>query len=204
MPKRDLAYMHGQREAIARAALAVMFEKGVYGTSLRDICEQAGISMGTFYVHFRTKEEAVVAAFALDNTERRIKPEPLPETRSEYLVGLRQGFLDMWKDSVEIRRSRLSLQFVADMALESANPPGLSEIYEHLGSWTRQALEKLAANGEIDLPLGLDRTVDAIRHVALGAQYMVMGNKELDVAQIADGVVALADLIFTDPLKPIA
>ncbi|MHB8528378.1 MAG: TetR/AcrR family transcriptional regulator [Caulobacteraceae bacterium] len=202
MPKRDLAYMDGQREAIARAALAVMFDKGVYGTSLRDICEQAGISMGTFYVHFRTKEEAVVAAFALDNHERRIKPEPLPETRSEYLERLRQGFIDFSKDPVEIRRSRLSLQFVADMALESANPPGLSDIYEHHRIWTRRALEKLLAKGEIELPLGLDRSVDAIHHAALGANYMAMGNKDLDVAEVADGIVALLKLTLTHPPKP--
>ena len=202
MPKRDLAYMHGQREAIARSALAVMLEKGVYGTSLRDICEQADISMGTFYVHFRTKEEAVVAAFALDNHERRNRPEPLPDTRSEYLEGMRQGFLDMWNDPVEIRRSRLSLQFVADMALESANPPGLSEIFEHHGIWTRQAMEKLVAKGEAELPLGLDRTVDGIHHAVMGAQYMVMGNKELDVTKVADDLVALLDLILSDPLKP--
>jgi AcrR family transcriptional regulator len=204
MPKRDLAYMQGQRDAIARAALEVMFEKGLYGTSLRDICEQAGISMGSLYVHFRTKEEAVLAAFALDNQERRFRPEPLPETRQEFLDGMRQGFIDMWNDPIEIRRSRLSVQFVADMALESANPPGLSEIYEQHGIWTRQALEKLLAKGGIDLPLGLDRTVDAVRNVAMGANYMLMGNKELDVTKVADGVVALLELTLADPGKPAA
>ena len=199
MPKRDLAYMQGQRDAIARATLEVMFEKGLYGTSLRDICEQAGISMGSLYVHFRTKEEAVLAAFALDNHERRFKPEPLPETREAFLDGVRQGFFDIWKDPVEIRRSRLSVQFVADMALESANPPGLSDIYDQHDVWTRQALEKLVAKGEIDLPLGLDHTVDAVRHAAMGANYMLMGNKELDVTEVADGVVALLALALTQP-----
>ncbi len=202
MPKRDLAYMQGQRDAIARAALEVMFEKGLYGTSLRDICERAGISMGSLYVHFRTKEEAVLAAFALDNQERRFKPEPLPETRKAYLDAVRQGFIDMWQDPVEIRRSRLSVQFVADMALESTNPPGLSDIYEQHGIWTRQALENLVAKGEIDLPLGLDLTVDAVRNAAMGANYMLMGNKDLDVPTVAEGVVALLALALPDPRRP--
>ena len=46
MPKRDAAYMRAQREMIARAALQVLLEKGVYDTSLRDICKAAGVSMG--------------------------------------------------------------------------------------------------------------------------------------------------------------
>jgi len=66
MPKREETYMQAQRDAIARATLTVLLDKGLYATSLRDICRAAGISIGALYIHFRTKEEAVVAACALD------------------------------------------------------------------------------------------------------------------------------------------
>lgn len=204
MPKRDLAYMQGQRDAIARAALGVMLEKGVYGTSLRDICEAAGISMGALYVHFTTKDEAVLAAFDLDNHERRYRKLPLPETRAEYLEGARQGFHRMWDDPIELRRSRLSLQFVADMALASENPPGLSDIYREHKESTREALAHLAAKGEVVLPLGLERTVDAHMRAAMGTTYMLMGNKDLDFDEAVETFVALVELTLVDPHKPAA
>jgi AcrR family transcriptional regulator len=202
MPKRDLAYMQGQREAIARAALKVLLEKGIYGTSLRDICEAAGISMGALYVHFATKDEAVLAAFALDNHERRFRRRmPLPESRAEFLDQVREGFRLMFDDPVELRRSRLSLQFVADMALAGKNPPGLADIYRHHRQETREDLEHLVAKGEVTLPLGLERTVDAHLRAAMGTTYMLMGNKDLDFDEVVETTVALIDLTFAEP-KP--
>jgi AcrR family transcriptional regulator len=199
MPKRDLAYMQGQRDAIARAALRVMLEKGVYGTSLRDICEEAGISMGALYVHFNSKEEAVLAAFDLDNHERRFRRTmPMPETRAEYLDQIRAEFRRMTNDPVERRRSRLSLQFVADMALASENPPGLSDIYRHHRQAAREELEHLVAKGEVALPLGLERTVDAHMRAAMGTTYMLMGNKDIDFDEAVETLVALVDLTFAD------
>ena len=63
MPKRDDIYMGEQRTAIARAALKVLLEKGVYATSLRDICMEAGISIGALYTHFANKSEAITCAW---------------------------------------------------------------------------------------------------------------------------------------------
>lgn len=201
MPKRDLAYMQGQRDAIARAALEVMLDKGVYGTSLRDICEKAGISIGALYVHFRNKEEVVVHAFALDNIEHRYKDFPLPATREEYLETLRKDWVEQRNDPREVRRGRLSMQFVADMALVEENPPGLSEIYLMHLSWLRSALKHLVELGEVELPLGLDRTVDAHVFAATGANYMTMGNKDLDQAEAVDTLVAMLELVLAKPKR---
>lgn len=199
MPKRDFAYMQGQRDAIARAALQVMLDKGVYGTSLRDICEQARVSIGALYVHFRTKEEVVVAAFALDNVERRYKDLPLPRTREEYFRQVREGMIEARHDPIERRRARLSLQFVADMALADENPPGLSEIYVLHTAWLRAALKNLIELNEAELPLGLERTIDAHTHAATGAHYMLMGNKDLDESETIDTVVAVLELTIVKP-----
>ena len=43
MPKRDEAYMEGQRELIERAALECLLDKGVYDTTLRDVCERVRV-----------------------------------------------------------------------------------------------------------------------------------------------------------------
>jgi AcrR family transcriptional regulator len=65
MPARDAKYMENERRKIAAAAYEAALEKGLAQTSLRDICNSAGVTMGGFYVHFKSKTEAIVAAFYL-------------------------------------------------------------------------------------------------------------------------------------------
>jgi AcrR family transcriptional regulator len=50
------------REALIDAAVACFSEGGIEGPSLDAICERAGCTRGAFYVHFRDRDELVVAA----------------------------------------------------------------------------------------------------------------------------------------------
>ncbi|MEX0758147.1 MAG: TetR/AcrR family transcriptional regulator [Tistlia sp.] len=51
------------REKIERASMALFLEKGVNGTSVRDIAEACGIAEGTLYRHFHSKEEMIREIF---------------------------------------------------------------------------------------------------------------------------------------------
>ena len=50
------------REALLLAGLAEFAERGLDAPSLDSICARAGYTRGAFYVHFRDREEFVVAA----------------------------------------------------------------------------------------------------------------------------------------------
>ena len=62
MPKRDAAHMNMQRERIVRAAIVCISEKGIERTSIVNICQQAKLSAGALYVHFRNKDEIIAEA----------------------------------------------------------------------------------------------------------------------------------------------
>lgn len=67
MPGRDEAAQtpsegRASESVIKGAALKLFSEKGFYATSTRDITEAAGVSKGTLYWHFKSKEEV---AFSL-------------------------------------------------------------------------------------------------------------------------------------------
>jgi TetR/AcrR family transcriptional repressor of nem operon len=53
------------REDLLNAGLKVMFRSGYTGASVRDICEEAGVPLGSFTNHFRSKE-----AFAREVLDR--------------------------------------------------------------------------------------------------------------------------------------
>lgn len=59
MPRRPLA-----KPLIDRAALRLFVEKGVDGTSIRDVAAAAGVSDGALYRHYKSKDALVWALFA--------------------------------------------------------------------------------------------------------------------------------------------
>ncbi|HSG06596.1 MAG TPA: TetR/AcrR family transcriptional regulator [Nitrospiria bacterium] len=50
------------KEKLIRAALQLMLSRGYAGTTVDEICEAAGVSKGSFYHSFKTKEDIGLAA----------------------------------------------------------------------------------------------------------------------------------------------
>lgn len=59
MPKRDESHMAAMRQQILEAARTVFEQKGVSAASMSDVAAQAGLSVGTIYVHFKSKDEVL-------------------------------------------------------------------------------------------------------------------------------------------------
>jgi TetR/AcrR family transcriptional repressor of nem operon len=53
------------REKILAAALTLMLQKGYSATTVDDMCEEAGVSKGSFYHFFESKDEVGLAALEL-------------------------------------------------------------------------------------------------------------------------------------------
>ncbi len=53
----------GKKGIIERSALELFVEKGVDGTSIRDIAERAGVTEGALYRHHKSKDDLVRALF---------------------------------------------------------------------------------------------------------------------------------------------
>jgi len=77
------------REDLLNAGLKVMFRSGYTAASVRDICEAAGVPLGSFTNHFRSKE-----AFALEVLDR-------------YFAGTKQFVKEALDDKSLTPRQRL-------------------------------------------------------------------------------------------------
>jgi AcrR family transcriptional regulator len=195
MPKRDAAYMAGQRDLIARATLDVLMDKGVHDTSMRDICSRAGVSIGAFYNLFPTKAEAIVAARYIDLTENQFIA-PAGDWRG-YVASLAKAFCS--RDDHAIRRRRISLQFAAEILLMDHNPEGQPAVIGIQSEQMAANLRMLFDKGKIALPFGLERTVELHAQLGLGASYRLSNDLDLSVEQaiavLEDGLAATAGLI---------
>jgi len=72
--------MNRRKIQVVNHALALFFEKGIIHTSIQDIIERAGISKGTFYNYFSSKNECVSAVLEQVRYETRMR-------RSELQIG---------------------------------------------------------------------------------------------------------------------
>jgi AcrR family transcriptional regulator len=184
MPKRDGDYMLNQRDAIAKAALSVMVEKGIHETSLRDICRAAGVSNGAFYIHFPNKEAVIVAACAIDHVQEL--DSNLPQIWDEYA----RWFVDDLRDKASYRskRFRLSLQFTADLSQMDRNPEGLTAVYHVYAENIARILRRFKDGGIITLPHGLELTTQMHVQIIGGAAYQRASNRDLAIEKIEEAL----------------
>jgi AcrR family transcriptional regulator len=61
MPKLDEETQRARQENILNAAERCFSGQGFHSTSMQDICREAGISPGTLYLYFRSKEDLIEA-----------------------------------------------------------------------------------------------------------------------------------------------
>ncbi len=197
MPKRDDKYMTAQRQAIANAALDTLLEKGLKETSIRDICDRAGISMGGLYVHFADKTALVIAALEQSHERER---EHLGKVKSwaDYESGISSLKRDI-SSHRSLRRIRLSLQFAAEAILDDENPPGLGKLLKKRADALRETLQLLHQSDEIELPMGLEPTVETHTILLTGASYMAATDKDLDIDSLWEDL--LDSLALTAGLK---
>ena len=70
--------MNDRKQHVIKMAHQLFIERGFQNTSIQDILEYSGISKGTFYNYFSSKNELLIALFK--EIFKRIKKERKPGT----------------------------------------------------------------------------------------------------------------------------
>jgi AcrR family transcriptional regulator len=81
------------RDLLVQSALALVLERGYEVITIQDITERADLGRGTFYIHFKDKEEAVWAAFQdlfqqLEQTAHQKLDRRLPQVEYYGLLNI--------------------------------------------------------------------------------------------------------------------
>jgi len=138
------------REKLVRSAQALMLAKGYTATGVDDLCRDAGVSKGSFYHQFSSKEELAIAALGefYEAGSRNLLAidvsSVVPERRLFAFLDVvsRQGH-EFWN------RGCLLGSLASEMALSS---PALQTEVARLFSQTAQALEPLMESFVASLP----------------------------------------------------
>ena len=72
MPKLNVRDVLNNKRKIEKAALQVFVKQGFHGTSMRDIANASGVSIGNIYNYYKTKEDLYQGI--AENYEAKMQP----------------------------------------------------------------------------------------------------------------------------------
>jgi len=65
-----MALEHESKTKLLEATIKVVRSKGYAATRIEDVCAEAALTKGSFFHHFKSKEELAVAAADIGQSER--------------------------------------------------------------------------------------------------------------------------------------
>jgi len=165
MPVRDEKHMQEQRQRIIKAAFSCFLREGFQKTSIRAICKEAGLAVGTLYIHFKDRNEIIssMKSMAYDKPIEEIKFNEWGD------------FLNFLTATIDFKKNPDSLKYaVCDfrLAVESLSNEDLRQLFnkrsKELLIWVKACLSQFVEQGQIELPLGIDTTAQALRYLIDG------------------------------------
>ncbi|WP_341705841.1 helix-turn-helix domain-containing protein [Ferrovibrio sp.] len=98
--KRRGALKAFRREAILLAARAAFARDGLDGATLRAIAAEAGVAVGTVYLHFPTKEAiyAEMLAASLADLQKHLREAVAKAAPDDHLMAAALGFYGFYRD----------------------------------------------------------------------------------------------------------
>jgi len=155
-----------RRAAIARAARALIVEKGLEGLRTRDIAARVGINIATLHYHVPTKEALVALVAQSLKQEFRTQGAQRPREGLTGLQLLRLEFGDVIENMLEMP-DRLSV--MGELMERSRRDPAIARIIGPMNAFWRGMLAEIFALGASDGSLRADIDPQAAAHLYLGA-----------------------------------
>lgn len=178
-------------ERIYEAGMSLFQEKGFANTTLQEIGELAGVSRGTIFNYFSSKED-ILAKFGQNqiNILRRFA-EKLPSdmsTKDKIIAVLTEDIRGVKESEVY---AKITLKGIAEggdivYQLESKNRQDLANIYEKI------LIDGQKAKSELNSSLVADLIVSIYFHVLDKHFYRSRGHEELDVL-----IIKSVDMLFS-------
>ncbi|KAA9158103.1 TetR/AcrR family transcriptional regulator [Amycolatopsis acidicola] len=173
------------RDRFLAAARTVFEDKGFLDTRVADICDEAGLAHGTFYIYFQTKEDIFYSLVDSVVGERYLLtavPEDFEGTVADrFAHTLRTYFAEMWKGR---RFSRIVEQVAT---FDEHMRADRMRIRGEFRSRIQRGIERLQRQGAADPDISAELTAEAIVAMISNFAYinLILGEREdLDIEEV--------------------
>ena len=152
------------KEKIFQAAKRILQKEGYEALSIKNICEEAGVSNGSFYHHFKTKDD-LLSYYIEDQPQMDPDLLELPEN----VAGVKRGIIEVYLNYVKYCRE-LGVEFMSgyydtkNQALNAA----IREERPYPIVTVQAYVERAAGAGIVKLGVGIDEFTTDIRMIVIG------------------------------------
>lgn len=152
------------RARIFKAAKQILQQQGYEALSIKNICEEAGVSNGSFYHHFKTKDDLL--SYYIEE-QPRISPDclDLPENAEDAKKAIILVYLNYVHYCRELGVAFMSNYYTPKN--QSLNPLIRTERPYPIVT-VRDYLQRAINAGVITLPLSLEEVTTDIRMIVIG------------------------------------
>src|SRR5262245_44295017 len=196
MPKLKAETVQARRQHILDAAKRCIARRGLHGTSMQDICRQAGVSPGALYVYFASKEALIAALCDGERQEFAERLEALASA-ADFMRGLRA----LGQEYVRTDRAK-DHRLAIDIGLESTRNQRVGASFRRFDRRIVDSLEALFRNmqaeGRIAPALDIPSTVQAFIVLADG----MFWRRAVDPVFAAERVLPAVLKLLETLLKP--
>ncbi|KJS68365.1 MAG: hypothetical protein JL50_05655 [Peptococcaceae bacterium BICA1-7] len=163
---------------IVRAARICIQENGFSATTLRDVAARAGVTQGTVYYHFKTKEELIAAVMDLTNSENLAAIETVMD-RSVDVHSKIGTVMDVTREVYGRNEEFRKLFFnLAALALHNERA---SEEFTLLGRKTISIIESMCQKVYEEQTIPFNHMASILTAVVTGLALQSMFLKEIDI-----------------------
>ncbi len=152
------------REKIFQAAKRILQKEGYEALSIKNICEEAGVSNGSFYHHFKTKDDLL--SYYIED-QPQIDPDLLE--LPENVAGVKRGIIQVYMNYVSYCRE-LGVEFMAgyyDTKNQALNAASRTERPYPIVT-VQTYVEKAIEAGIVRLNVEIEEFTTDIRMIVIG------------------------------------
>jgi AcrR family transcriptional regulator len=158
VPRVSADHLLARREQILTAARACFLTKGLHNTSMQDLIQEAGLSVGAVYRYFKSKNEIInaIASSVAGGIQQRI--DEVAAERLPLADSLDKILAELERQIEPGGNLPIALQVWAEATLDPTIGEIVRERYEGLRTSVRAVVVHAVASGE----LPPDADVDAV------------------------------------------
>jgi len=199
MPKVTQAHVEARRDQILQAACKCLSTKGFHKSTIRDICQEAGLSAGAVYGYFKSKDETFEALAELGKQSTRAF---LDEARTDEgpvrsLSNLMASVISCLESDVGAESARLDLRLWD----EGLSTPRIRELFIDAHTNIKEPFIELVRAGQQTGELASDVDPDGAAQVlvalSLGLTVLKAMEPDASLAGASSAVSALISGKFT-------
>lgn len=194
MPQSPQARRDDRKLQILGAAHICFGREGIHGTSMRDISEEAGVSVGTLYRYFDGKRDVVraLAEWARLDKEKMVAGLDRERPRAAVAELARRLLAPLASDRAG-EAARLEVRLWAEALSDESLASLWRENYEALRVSVEEVIREGQEAGRVRGDLDAVQTARAFLALGQGAVMLRSVDEEMDAAGFLEAATALLD-----------